>query len=282
MSTLRDEMGAEHLRRPSRRRHWPRIASLSQFATRGDPSRRKAAALETYDRWVLREDDGALSGPHHWVGRERLCGLLEEYVLDTKDDEARALAARTALRTILEEFATAAGADPRAVLVEKTPGHLYYAQTILESWPAARVVEVIRDGRDVCMSLQRKSRIQWWASADRPDQINRWVRAVRLGAATRRQPVAQGRWLPIHYEALMADTRQQVRRLFAFAGLATDDELVERTVSVTDTAAWRATDLLQHRRKGDVDDHPNHFSEDDHRLFRELAGDVFEAAGYRF
>jgi Sulfotransferase family len=251
------------------------------FAGKGMAAKRRAAALDTYDRWA-RGEIGVGAGPHRWVSRERLCELLDELVLDTNDDAVRALGARTALGTILEEFAAASGADLSDVLVEKTPLHLYYAKTILEWWSAARVVELIRDGRDVCVSLQHKSEGGRWAPADRRDQINRWVQAVGFGAAAREQPLAQGRWLPIYYEALSSDTHEQVRRLFAFAGLPVEDHLIDHIVATTGFSAPGATDPLQHRRKGVVGDHRNHFSEADHKLFREVAGDVFEAAGYRF
>jgi hypothetical protein len=251
------------------------------FAGRGRPSKRKAAALDAYDRWA-RGEIGVGAGPHRWVSRERLCELLDEFVLDTKDEQARVASGKAALGTILEEFATASGDGSRAVLVEKTPGHLYYSRTILEWWPTARIVEVIRDGRDVCASLQHKSMVRAWAPADRTDQIDQWVRAIRHGAATRRQAVAQGRWLSMHYETLSTDTCGEVRRLFTFAGLPAGDELIDAIVADTDFSALPTTGPQQHRRKGVVGDHRNHFSEADHRLFREVAGDVFEAAGYQF
>jgi hypothetical protein len=252
------------------------------LTSRGRPSRRKAAALDTYDRWAHREI-GVGAGPHRWVNRERLCELLDEFILDTKDEQARIAAAKTALGTILEEFATTAAGDcSRAVLVEKTPGHLYYSQTILEWWPAARVVEVVRDGRDVCASLQHKSMVRAWAPADRIGQIDQWVRAIRHGAAARRQPVAHGRWLSLHYESLSTDTCGEIRRLLTFAGLSAGDQLIDTIVAATDFSALPTTGPRQHRRKGVVGDHRNHFSEADHQLFREVAGDVFEAAGYRF
>jgi hypothetical protein len=256
-------------------------ALYGPLAGKGRPSRRRAAALETYDRWA-RGEIGQGAGPHRWVSRERLCELLDELVLGTNDDATRTAAARTALETILDEFVAESGAGHNAVLVEKTPGHLYHAQTILQWWPQARIVEVIRDGRDVCTSLQHKAMVREWAPVNRVDQINQWVRAIRHGAATRQRPIAQGRWLSIHYEALSADTRGEARRLFAFAGLPADDQLINAIVTATDFSALTVTGPRQHRRKGVVGDHRNHFSETDQRVFREVAGDVFEAAGYRF
>jgi hypothetical protein len=250
------------------------------FAGKGRAVKRRAAALATYDRWASREMRGP--GPHRWVTREHLCELLDQFVLEIDDDEARAVAARTALGTILEGFATSSGADACSVLVEKTPYHLYHAPTILEWWPEARIVELIRDGRDVCVSLQHKSAAEAWAPADRLDQINRWVRAVAFGAAAREQPVAQGRWLTVHYEALSADTDEQVRRLLSFASLPASDQLIDAIVGATKFSSLSITGPRQHRRKGIVGDHRNHFSDADHRLFRELAAHVFEAAGYRF
>ena len=252
------------------------------FSGNGRIAKRRAEAFDTYDRSACGEILGPHAGPHNWVGRERLSELLDEFVIDSRDDGEREVAAKTAFETIFEEYAVASGADPDTLLVEKTPGHLYYAHTILGWWPTARIIELIRDGRDVCVSLQHKSMVEDWAPAERADQINQWVRSVRHGIEARQHPIAQGRWLSINYEALWTDTAEQVQRLFAFAGLPTDGEVVETILAETKFSALPATGPRQHRRKGVVGDHQNHFSDADHQLFRELAGDVFEAAGYRF
>jgi Sulfotransferase family len=252
------------------------------FAAGGRKATRRVEVLDTYDRSARGEILGPHAGPHNWVSRERLCELLDEFLLDSRSDDEREIAAKSALETILEEYAVAQGAHPETVLIEKTPGHLYYAHKILQWWPTARIIELIRDGRDVCVSLQHKSMVEDWAPAERIDQINQWVRAVRHGAAARQHQLAKGRWLSMNYETLRTDTAQQVRRLFAFAGLPTDCQTVDTILAETDFSALRATGPLQHRRKGVVGDHQNHFNEADHQLFRELAGEVFEAAGYRF
>ena len=61
-----------------------------------------------------------------------------------------------------------------------------YADRILRWWPDADIVEVLRDGRDVCVSLAHKSEVAEWAPWDRSDQIDRWIQAVDRGQALRR------------------------------------------------------------------------------------------------
>ena len=86
----------------------------------------------------------------------------------------------------------------------------------------------------------------------------------------------------MHYEALWGEPREQVRRLLAFAGLKADDDLLVSVLKKTDFSGLSLTGPRQHRRKGVVGDYINHFSEADHQLFHALAGEVFQAAGYRF
>jgi 3-phenylpropionate/cinnamic acid dioxygenase small subunit len=251
------------------------------FAGSGPATERRAAALRAYDRWV-RGEKGLNSGPQHWVSRERLCEVLDDLVLDGAHKDDRMRAARTAIGTILEEHARSVGGDETAVLVEKTPGHLYHARTILQWWPNARIVEMVRDGRDVCTSLEHKSRVSSWAPADRTAQAEEWVRAIRHGAAVREEPVARGRWITMRYEVLSADPGAEVRRLLDFACLHADDELVETIVKETAFSAMARPGAEHHVRKGVVGDHVTHFSAADHCMFRSIAGDTFEAAGYRF
>jgi hypothetical protein len=108
------------------------------------------------------------------------------------------------------------------------------------------------------------------------------VRAIRHGAEVREHPIARQRWLTMRYETLSDDTEAEVERLLDFAGLPADDAFVEMIVAETSFSALLVPGAEDHRRKGTVGDHVNHFSEADHRMFREMAGDTFEAAGYRF
>ena len=196
LCTLGHNMGAEHFRRACTCRYRPRIASVSDLvrAVRREGNGRQASCGGAgHLRPVgARGEIGVGAGPHRWVSRERLCELLDELLLDTNDERSGCLPPGPHWERSSKSSQAAFGADLSAVLIEKTPLHLYYSKTILEWWSAARVVELIRDGRDVCVSLQHKAEGGRWAPADRRDQINRWVQAVGFGAAAERTTAGPG------------------------------------------------------------------------------------------
>ena len=86
-------------------------------------------------------------------------------------------------QSVLEEYA-----DQHKTLhvVEKTPGHLAYVEQIFKWFPMARVVCIVRDGRDVARSLMKADwtrknlRLQamvWrWAAAEGMRLANRYPR----------------------------------------------------------------------------------------------------------
>jgi hypothetical protein len=237
-------------------RAWTKVVHRHDLAERGA-------------RWV---------GLHWWVNRTTLLDLVEWAfgaggVSDTD-------AAETVIQAIFDSYFLEQGAAPTDTLLEKTPGHLHYADRILRRYPEARVVEVLRDGRDVCVSMQMQALTVSWPPTERREQIASWVRAARRGLALRNDPELADRVHLVRYEELKADPAGEIRRLFDFAGLDAGDAFVREVAETTDFRHHRATGAGRHTRRGEVGDWRNHFSADDEALFRELAGDVFVEAGY--
>jgi len=88
---------------------------------------------------------------------------------------------------------------------EKTPQHAFFADTLCEWYPAAIIIHMIRDPRDVVASLQRMP----WAPDTVVPNARRWLRcnlaAHRCSAAPQ--------YFPVHYEALVAQPEQEVARI---------------------------------------------------------------------
>jgi hypothetical protein len=108
---------------------------------------------------------------------------------------------------------------------DKCPSYVLDIPSLHTLWPGARFVHLIRDGRDVCLSL-----LNW----DRPDRITaRFVGCAEdrvLTSALYWKWLVQagreaGRWLgperyyEIRYEALLADAPGECARLCAFLGV---------------------------------------------------------------
>jgi hypothetical protein len=217
------------------------------------------------------------------VNRATLAGFIE-WALHAEGSSAPDTA-EAVIEAVFDSYFLEMGGDEHHVLLEKTPGHLAYAPRILNRFPDARVVEVVRDGRDVCVSLQMQALTAKWPPTARRDQIAMWVRAIRRGQALRADPRLAERVHTIRYEDLKVAPEREITRLFEFAGLAADESLVTEVVERSDfrhRLAHPAVGDGHHHRRGEVGDWREHFSPDDEAMFREIAGEVFVAAGYQF
>ena len=111
-----------------------------------------------------------------------------------------------------------------AWLVEKTPDHALWMDTIAEIIPDARFIHVVRDSRAVAASLLRASREPWgrgWAPGTAGAAADRWLAHVRA-AETFGAAAGPDRFLRLRYEDLLAETPAELRRAFDFLDLEID------------------------------------------------------------
>jgi FkbM family methyltransferase len=122
-------------------------------------------------------------------------------------------------RCMLTEYAAARG-KPRCG--EKSPLHLLAIPELLASYPRARVVCLIRDGRDVVRSCRGMPFFTW-----EPDwwHCQTWCRAAALAERYRRQD--PDRFLICRFEALVEDPVEEVKRVDEFLGLAFEPAQLE-------------------------------------------------------
>lgn len=119
-----------------------------------------------------------------------------------------------------------ASGDP-AVLVEKTPGHLFFGDLIGRLVPDARFVHVIRDPRDVVSSLRRANRRWWggWAPRSPVEGARWWREHVEAGL----ELAGGGRaHLEVRYEDLHRDAAGELGRMTEHLGLDADAKRCER------------------------------------------------------
>ena len=115
--------------------------------------------------------------------------------------------------------------DPGAThVVERTPLHALHASLIAELYPDAGVVHVIRDGRDVALSMMRRT---WWGPDSVAEAAREWSDCVRDG----RGAVGLDRYLEVRYEEMVADPEPQVARIFERLGLERSREALEAAVA---------------------------------------------------
>ncbi|MGI8632494.1 MAG: sulfotransferase [Solirubrobacterales bacterium] len=98
------------------------------------------------------------------------------------------------------------------LLVERTPWHARHLPLIHEIYPAARLLHIVRDGRDVAASL----RDQAWGPDSLADAAGEWVDTVQpaRAAAAAGVPVTE-----LRYEQLLADPAAGAEQIYRGLGL---------------------------------------------------------------
>jgi hypothetical protein len=193
----------------------------------------------------------------------------------TDDDAANYI-----IRRVIDHFFYAHGGSPKHLFVEKTPIHVNYGREILRTFREAKVIHVLRDGRDVCASLEVRATEADWAPTWRLRQIRIWKQFVEAGMDLLEDTEFRGRVELVRYEEMKHDPVGQIARLFDFAELPATPRLVRRVARQTDFRRHRKAGPGKHNNKGVVGSWRNFFSEEDLRLFDETAGNLFRRCGY--
>lgn len=171
------------------------------------------------------------------------------------------------------------GGDSSKVFVEKTPRHLFHVREILEMYPSAKIICMIRDGRDVCLSLQRAyEKGISWCPRERRQQILFWKEASERYLDYLADDRLRSSLLTVRYEDLKASPADQIRRMFEFAALDAPAALVEQLIAKHDVSLLIGKTPIVHT--GAVGQWKEDFSEEDHKLFNRLCGDLLARMGY--
>lgn len=123
---------------------------------------------------------------------------------------------------------------------DKSPGYVSKISTLDRMFEDARFVHIIRDGRDVWLSLKRlgwKSDVVEVAA----DWTNTVARARRYGAT-----ISPDRYLEVTYERLVESPEQEVRRITAFLGEPYEPAMIqpdEEGPGNPALAGWPGVDL---------------------------------------
>jgi hypothetical protein len=143
-------------------------------------------------------------------------GLTEEELLE-RFRAIEPLNAGDALRAFYSAYAERVG-KPR--WGEKTPIYVKSMRKIERALPEARFVHVIRDGRDVALSIRDR------AVKEHPiDRIaERWVRRI---TRAREQAKRLNHYEEVRYESLILETRPTLERVCEHLELPWDDALLD-------------------------------------------------------
>ena len=164
---------------------------------------------------------------HAWLGSKlfRASGIDPQRVETKILDNCRN--AGDFLRTIMEEIARNQNALRWA---GNTPEEILYLPLIKRTIPDALVIHVIRDGRDVALSLSRKRYIRPFPWKKRETPVGAaiyWEWMVKRGRCFGRALGSD--YTEIQFEQLVSDPRSTLNRLSTFLDHGLDYERIQRT-----------------------------------------------------
>jgi hypothetical protein len=99
---------------------------------------------------------------------------------------------------------------------EKTPKHVRHADAILRAFPAAKIIVIVRDPRDVCCSLKRRM-------GSLRVGIERWDQDNRHALELLKRPNS----FKLRYEDLIADPEATLDQLCRFLGLEYEHSMLD-------------------------------------------------------
>jgi len=177
-------------------------------------------------------------------------------------------------------------AQGKPLVGDKTPDYVRRIPTLHRLWPEARFVHVIRDGRDVCLSMR-----EWPKARPKPGDFMTWKDDpvstaawwwgfnVRHGRDAGRA-LASGLYYELRYEALVACPREECERLCAFLGLPFDEAMLRFHEDRT-----RPDPGLEQKRAGlpitpGLRDWKSHMPAEEVECFEAAAGDMLDELNY--
>ena len=192
----------------------PKLIRLVQQAAEGEDARARALELiTTHRRWP---DFGLDAGEL----RDRFAG-------------EGALRPGDAARAFYEAYAAKHG-KPR--WGEKTPQYLKTLKRIATALPEAHFIHIIRDGRDVALSLLEVS----WGPKTIDAAAVQWTTQIRRA---RRKARSVPHYSEVRYEGLVADPEPIVRRVCSFCDLRFDPAMLDYHRTATERMEGLARDL---------------------------------------
>ena len=169
---------------------------------------------------------------------------------------------------------------------EKTPDYIRYVPLLHEMFPTAKFIHIVRDGRDVALSLlnwaqpdKGPGRLEWWPQDPIATSALWWKRFAGV-------ELEPGDWnTTIRYEDLLDGAEKALEKVAELLRLPFDSAMLEfhhrnpddpnRNVSVNGSAKSRWLPVTRGLR-----DWRKQMSEEDVAVFELLAGDLLEQYGY--
>lgn len=130
-----------------------------------------------------------------------------------------------------------AAANGGTIPCDQTPRNVFYIADILELYPNARIINMIRDPRDVLLSQKRKWKRRFLGGSDLPmkEMFRDWVNyhpitisyIWRTAVTAAEQFLQHERVTSIYFEELLAHPKATVKHLCDFVGITYTDAMLQ-------------------------------------------------------
>lgn len=105
--------------------------------------------------------------------------------------------------------------DRYEIIVHNTPSDIFFLSQLFKMFPDAKVVHIVRDGREVVASARRRG----WGNHDF-DHAAQWQEALRAyDRAFQKHSNKQGQMYELKYENLVHQPKKELKTLLSFIGL---------------------------------------------------------------
>lgn len=158
---------------------------------------------------------------------------------------------------------------------DKTPNYALDVATLAGIFPAARFVHLVRDGRDVALSLLQ---MPWWPRT-LPEAARVWSHWTRTARAEGRA-LGDDRYLEVRYEELVDRPERELRRICELAGLDYTPEMLSYPERASRNGVPAYHRHAQAAPVKGLRDWSRDMTKDDLALFEAIAGDQIRAMGY--
>jgi hypothetical protein len=177
---------------------------------------------------------------------------------------------------------------------DKTPGYVREMHRIESVLPEARFIHLVRDGRDVALSVLGMN----WGPSTIPEAAFRWKKRI---LRAREQAPRIAHYVEIRYEDLVRDTEGTLRRICEFIELPYDDAMLRYHERAEERLREKARDLDRGPEKEPqpaeariashalateppdperIERWRTEMSAEDRAVYEELAGDLLADLGY--
>jgi hypothetical protein len=155
-------------------------------------------------------------------------------------------------------------------LAERTPWHVRFLSLIDQIYPDARVIHIVRDGRDVARSIAA----QRWGPDNVAEAAEEWRSCIEAARAAHIPPA---RYHEVRYEQLLGKPVETIHSLFDWLDVSSDADVVAQAAA----EARRERNVDTRGRPGvGSGKWRESWSPEELEAFVRVAGDLLEELGY--